>query len=230
MKRWLASLVITAYLGSMGYGIACHTLDFNVASHPGMYFLVWDMFCGWSAYSTRIHIVGEGESGRYYQLAPVPWNDFKPYGDLGRHHYDPFLNHTNRLAVNCLRNTRHEPMRRVYVFEENWAKKYNLPPQIWSQFFDERQEKQSYFNLRREFLPNGVPVQYYPSWISRQNQLVLSAQPLRSYRPDNPVGLQPLPRVSTRPSSLPGMNPLNRGAPVQAPASLFPPAGPPLAQ
>ena len=73
IKRWAVSLVIVGYLGSLGYGIVCHTLNFNTTSHPGMYFVVWDMFCGWSAYANRLHIIGEGEDNKYYELAPGPW-------------------------------------------------------------------------------------------------------------------------------------------------------------
>ena len=66
IKRWAVSLVIVGYLSSLGYGIVCHTLNFNTASHPAMYFVVWDMFCGWSAYANRVHIIGEGEDNKYY--------------------------------------------------------------------------------------------------------------------------------------------------------------------
>ena len=45
IKLWAVSMVIVSYLGSLGYGIVCHTLNFNTASHPAMYFVVWDMFC-----------------------------------------------------------------------------------------------------------------------------------------------------------------------------------------
>ena len=76
IKRWAVSLVIVSYLGSLGYGIVCHTLNFNTASHPGMYFVVWDMFCGWSAYANRLHIVGEGED-RWAKLRKLSRRGFR---------------------------------------------------------------------------------------------------------------------------------------------------------
>ena len=135
IKLWAVSMVIVSYLGSLGYGIVCHTLNFNTASHPAMYFVVWDMFCGWSAYANRLHIIGEGEDGKYYELAPGPWTKFTPFGDLTRHHYDPFLNHSSDIVRNCLKHTRAKPMRRLLVIEEYWAKKYNLPDSVWTHFF-----------------------------------------------------------------------------------------------
>ncbi len=199
MKRWLVSLVIGSYLGSLGYGIACHALDFNTAAHPSMYFVVWDMFCGWSAYSNRLHLVAEGESGRYYEVGPGPWSNFHPYGNLPRHHYDPFLNHTGSLIKNCLEKTRHEPIRKVLVIEEAWAKKYNLPDPIWSRFFDGPREKYSYFQVRQVISPDGKLVRRFPSWMSRQNDLFVSVRPLPSFRDSDSMRLSPALQTTTRP-------------------------------
>ena len=232
MKRWLASLVITTYLGSLGYGIACHALDFNTSAHPSMYFVVWDMFCGWSAYSNRRHVVAEGESGRYYEVSPGPWTDFHPYGNLSRHHYDPFLNHTWSMISNCLEKTRHEPIRRVLVIEESWAKKYNLSEPIWSRFFDKPRQKYSYFEVRQEITPDGKLVRRSPSWISRQSRLFVSVQTPSSFSGSDSTWLSPALRTTTRPfdPSAVGLPPtVGRGGS----RSLFPPADPqpaPLAQ
>jgi len=46
MKRWLSHFTIAVYLAALSWGIVAHALSFGAASHPGMYFLVWDMFCG----------------------------------------------------------------------------------------------------------------------------------------------------------------------------------------
>lgn len=232
IKRWAVSLVIVGYLGSLGYGIVCHTLNFNTTSHPGMYFVVWDMFCGWSAYANRLHIIGEGEDNKYYELAPGPWTEFTPFGDLARHHYDPFLNHSSRLVQNCLEHTRAKPMRRILVIEEYWAKKYNLPDSVWSHFFDEPREKHSYFQVRQVMAPCGTVVRRFPSWLSRQNSLVVSARPLPAH-PDSGSS-----RVSRELRAT--MRPFDGLSPSRVPAltrtqsqSLFPAADPeraPLAQ
>ncbi len=232
IKRWAVSLVIVSYLGSLGYGIVCHTLNFNTAAHPGMYFVVWDMFCGWSAYANRLHIVGEGEDNRFYQLAPGPWTDFTPYGDLARHQYDPFLNHSSRLVQNCLEHTRAQPMRRILVIEEYWAKKYNLPDSVWAHFFDEPRKKYSYFQLRMVMAPCGTPVRRFPSWLDRQSQLAVSARSLPSHPDSSTPGLSSELRATMRPFDglSPGQLPKLKAS---SSPSLFPAADPeraPLAQ
>ena len=171
MKRWLASLFISGYLATLGYGIACHTLSYGVSQHPIMYFIVWDMFCGWSAYAGNVHVVGEGESGRMYELAPGPWGDFVPYGSMGRQHYDSFYNHLGTIAVNTLNHTRHEPITRMFVIEEQWAKKFDLPDHIWNSRYDEPKDKQKYCHVRLELNGDGRIVRSYAGWI---DTLVLS--------------------------------------------------------
>jgi hypothetical protein len=155
MRRWLVSGFIASYLGFLGYGIASHALGFQVFVHPVMYFAVWDMFCGWQAYETRIHVVAEGESGQLYQLSPPPWSDFAPFGDLSRAHYDAFGHSFRRIGMNTLENTEHEPIRRFFAVEECWQKKYNLPDEIWATRFDEPKDPYSYFWLRASFTPDG---------------------------------------------------------------------------
>ena len=199
MKRYAAIATIVVYLGALGWGVVSHTLSLGNVSHPAMYYVVWDMFCGWSAYANRLHIIGEGEDGKYYELAPGPWTKFTPFGDLSRHHYDPFLNHSSEIVRNCLKHTRAKPMRRMLVIEEYWAKKYNLPDSVWTHFFDETRQKYSYFQLRQVMAPCGTIVRRFPSWLDRQGQLVVSAQPLQSHPNSSSVGLSSELRATMRP-------------------------------
>ncbi|MBI1313888.1 hypothetical protein GC176_21555 [bacterium] len=177
MKRWLAVATIVTYLGVLFFGVASHALGFRQASHPGMYFIVWDMFCGWSGYENRLHIIGQGESGRFYQIAPAPWGEIKPFGDLDRHHYDPFANHSGTIALNTLRHTHHEPMRKIMVVEECWAKKFNLPDSLWAQRYGEKKQPYSYFYLRKEYAPDGEVLTQNASWFDYQDHLCLSDNP-----------------------------------------------------
>ena len=127
MKRWLASLGIGVYLLALATGFVAHTVDFGTDCHPIMYFLVWDMFCGWSGYEGRMQLIGESESGKYYDLAPGPWGELHPYGRIDRHNYDP--NHTNGLvlAKNCLKHTIHEPMARSSSSKRNTLRNSTFP-------------------------------------------------------------------------------------------------------
>ncbi len=177
MKRWLAMGTIAAYLGALLLGVASHALNFKHSSHPVMYFLVWDMFCGWSCYENRLHIIGEGESGRFYRLAPGPWGEFDPFGDISREHYDPFVNHAASVALNTLRHTDHEPMQRIYVVEENWAKKYNLSDELWAKRYDEPKDPHSYFHVRQILNERGEKLAQNPGWYDYQAGFCLSDNP-----------------------------------------------------
>ncbi len=177
MKRWLAIGTITVYLGALLLGVASHALNFKAGSHPAMYFVVWDMFCGWSGYESRLHIVGEGESGRFYQLAPGPWGDFHPFGDMSRHSYDPPALHAAAVGMSTLRNTEHEPMQRLYVVEEMWAKKFNLPDGLWAKRYVEPKVPYSYYHLRQILDADGRLVGQNAGWFDAQAQACLADNP-----------------------------------------------------
>ncbi len=173
MKRWLKNGFIVGYLSAVLAGVAAHAVQLHANSHPLTYFFVWDMFCGWSAWEQRLHIIGEGESGTLYELAPGPWGEFQPYGDVARHHYDPFVNHAATIAVNTLNHTSHEPIERIFIYEEAWAKKYNLPPEIRQHLTPVPQTRRTYFHLRDIYSADGRPRQRGTSWVDFQTQKAL---------------------------------------------------------
>jgi len=177
MKRWLAHLTIASYLTVLAYGVVAHAVKYRVDAHPAMYYIVWDMFCGWSAYSSRTQIIGEGESGRFYKLAPGPWGEYHPYANLGRRHYDSWGKHHARIAMNNLRHTQHEPISRVIIVEESWAKKFNLPDQIWTMQYNEPKDKHVYYHVRSILRGDGYPLQRNVSWYSRQLSMNINDNP-----------------------------------------------------
>ncbi|MDA0589750.1 MAG: hypothetical protein O2820_13940 [Planctomycetota bacterium] len=177
MKRSLAVCTIACYLGALVYGVASYAVGFKVNQSPSMYFFVWDMFCGWSAYEERLSIIGEGESGRFYQLAPAPWGNYPPYGDLSRHHYDSFAYHTGTIAANTLRYTDHEPMARVFVVQTVWSKKFNLPDELWNTRYPEPKLAHHYYHLRQVRDPAGNLLRNQMSWFDYQNQLAIRDNP-----------------------------------------------------
>lgn len=177
MRRWLTQCFIALYLGALAFGIGSHGFKYCDSCHPGMYFVVWDMFCGWSTWEQRLHVIGEGESGTYYRLAPGPWGDYQPYSNLSRHHYDNFGNHSGRLAANCLKHTDHEPMRRVFVVEESWNKKFNLPPSLNPNVVPVNDEKFTYLYLRDELQPDGTPIVRRAPWHQLQMTRSISENP-----------------------------------------------------
>jgi hypothetical protein len=155
MKRWFSHLAIAAYLGIIGFGLLSHMVGFRQHHDPAMYFIVWDMYAGWSAYETRLHILGEGQSGAYYDLSTPPWGEFHPYGDTERRHYDNRGHFVSELAALTLRHTDHEPMRQIVLVEEAYSKKFNLPDALWSKRFVEPKSLHSYFHVRAVLSPDG---------------------------------------------------------------------------
>ena len=219
MKRWFAVTFITAYLGSLSYGILCHTLGVGVASHPVMYFLVWDMFCGWAAYQNLNHIIAEGESGTLYEASPGPWGDIYPYGSkVGRQHYDSFVNHGHALALNVLRHTDHEPITRIFVIEELYAKKYDLPDAVWKRRYSGTKDKFSYFRVRREYCGEGRLTLSHASWFDQQYMLTLIDNPRLEREARNSQSFFMVDRAATsRSGVMSALAPTTEIAPVSAP-------------
>ncbi len=177
MKKCFAILAITGYLGSLTRGLFAHTLSTGASSHPVMYYLVWDMFCGWGSYSSRTHFIAEGASGTYYELTPAPWGDFTPYGSIARRNYDKLGVYMPRFANNILRHTKHEPITQVFVVEELWAKKYNMRDAVWSKIHRGPKDVHTYYNLWAVLDGNGAPSAVYPNWYSKQAIYTISNNP-----------------------------------------------------
>jgi hypothetical protein len=211
MKRALSHATIVAYLGMLFCGLVSHALDWGKSSHPAMYFIVWDMYCGWCAYESRLHVLGEGVSGTYYELTPPPWGDFHPHGSIGREHYDVQARFAHELGLTTLRYTTHEPMDRILVVEECWSKKYNLPDNLWARRFNEPKRRHSYCHLRVIANADGKIVRQTSPWVAFASQRCLM---------DNPRLLSDM----TKGHSFLAVDPLQRH-PAVVPASYEPGPG-----
>lgn len=177
MKRGFTHLIIGVYLTALAAGLGSHTMGFGHNAHPIMYYFVWDMFCGWSSHEIRYHVIAEGESGTCYQLAPGPWRQFMPYGDLPRVHYDVLGNSHRKMAMNALAQTKHEPIRRVVMVEEVWSKKFNMSDESWASRFDEPKDMMSYFWQRAEMTPEGRVTSAVPDYLSYLQTACVSDNP-----------------------------------------------------
>lgn len=176
-RRWLAGGFAAAYLAVLGGGLFCHTFQWKAASHPLMYWVVWDMFCGWAAHEVRMHVVAEGVSGKFYDVLPGPWTDFHPHGELSRQHYDCDGIFCPKMALNVLRHTEHEEITRLIVIEENWPKKFNMPDQQWTVRWDEPKDPKQYYTLRKILSGEGIPLQSAASFFVQQGNMAVLANP-----------------------------------------------------
>ena len=190
LKVAAASVFIGGYLLVMGGGVVSHALGLGQNAHPLMYYVVWDMFCGWSAQSARTHVLAEGESGAWYDASTGPWDGFRPYGDLPRVHYDTGGVHAPRLALNVLRQTDHEPIRRLVVVEETWPKKFNLPAEVWDRRFGTEKKPVSYFAVRHVVTPDGRVAFSRPAWRDAEvgRHLAAAVKPVAARQPLRVVG------------------------------------------
>lgn len=176
-RTWFAASFIGIYLSAIGAGCFCHTFNWQTGIHPTMYWFVWDMFCGWSAYEIRYHVIAEGVSGRYYNVLPGPWGECRPYGDLGRHHHDVDGTMSCRLAMNVLRQTQHEDIVRMSVIEETWSKKYNMPDEQWAMRWETPKDPKHYYTLRHIITDEGALLQSFDNFFAQQNGRDLASNP-----------------------------------------------------
>lgn len=176
VRRWLSGLFIVAYLGCLVWGVTAHSLKYGLQGNTLSYFVVWDMFCGWQAFDNRTHLIAEGRSGQYYEVS-CPWGEFTPFGNVPRVHYDVSNNLIPRHVDNVLAHTDHEPIARVYVVQEIWAKQYNVPPALWEKYFSEPREKVSYYNVRAVLSERGGVLNSYPDWFDQQTLIAVSDNP-----------------------------------------------------
>ena len=170
MTRWkllLGSAFIASYVGVLSWGIVAHALKVGLCGNTLSYFVVWDMFCGWTAWDSRTHVIAEGASGKFYEIRE-PWGEFHPFGHVARIHYDNTNNLLPKHIHNVLSHTEHEPIDRVFVIEEVWPKQYNLPPKLYQQHFGRANDKLSYFHLRAVCRDDGALVTSYPDWYTQQ--------------------------------------------------------------
>ncbi len=177
MAKRFACAFIVAYLGSLAYGLTAHTIGYRTYAHLGMYYIVWDMYCGWNGWETRTHILAEGESGQYYDVGSPPWGEVCVYGEPDRRHYDIFGLHSLTIARNVAAHTEHEPFVKYLVVEEAWAKKYNLPDNLWAQRFEEPRELRKYHRIRNAWEANGENIASNPSWSNWLMSVALGDNP-----------------------------------------------------
>ena len=177
MKRMLVVAFIAGYISLLTFGNVCHLLQYGANAHPLMYMIVWDMFCGWSAYDSRVHIIAEGESETYYDLSHAPWGELHAFGHIGRENYDQFNAHSGAMALNVLKHTSHEPIARMMVIEESWPKKLNLPDAVWTLRYDIPKDRHTYFRIRQVMLPDGTITQKYNSFLAYQGGCLAADNP-----------------------------------------------------
>lgn len=166
-KKIATSCFIASYMCYLSWGVMAHAMKVGLCGNTLSYFVVWDMFCGWTAWDARTHVIAQDTSGQFYELRE-PWGEFHPFGHVARIHYDNTSHLLPKHIKNVLAKTVHEEIERVYVVEEVWPKQYNLPPRLFEHYFARPNDKLSYFHLRAICAGDGSPMTINPDWHSQQ--------------------------------------------------------------
>ena len=176
--RLLTNLGIAAYLGALSLGIVVHALNLpGKVTLPG-YFVVWDMFCAWTGYESRIHVIAEGESGTHYDLLAGQTGSPHLHGSLHRINYDydgtcgPAV---AKLAAAC---TSHEPLTQITIVEEVWSKQLNLSDAAYERYHGCPKQPRSYRSVRTVLRPDGSIAASQPPWFRLQQQAAVMANPV----------------------------------------------------
>ena len=177
MRRWIVGCFIATYVSALCLGITCQTVGMGMHMHPAMYFFVWDMYCGWSAYSHKYRAVAEGVSGTYYDLDPVPWGSFRPYDRLDRLQYIINFGQQARLNTQVAMNTKHEPFSRMFIIEESWGKQFDLPEYIWKANNSIPRQPHKYTKVLVEQSGDGEITHIHPQWLETQHNMMLTDNP-----------------------------------------------------
>jgi len=177
MKRWIVNSAICGYLSLLVWGFLCTACQVQLFSVP-MYFFIFNMYSGWSGYDCRMQILGEGQSGRFYVLSPGPWGEFNPYSSrLSRQCYDQEFEYGSILARPGLAHTKHEPILRLFVVEQEYPKKFNLPDAQFEAYYRKPKPQRIYSHLRMVLSPEGEILAQSPTWLRYQDNISVIDNP-----------------------------------------------------
>lgn len=156
ISRLIAATFIAAYLGATTVIFALHAIG-DLGLHPVSYFFTWDMFPSFYYESLRRVAVGKTTGGRFLQLHPDQFQRYRGgvHGDLTRIDLDRSGASFRALVTQTAHRTaelhRHDPIAHIYLFERYWPEKFNLPTDLYEQWWGAPRPERSYWRLRDEF-------------------------------------------------------------------------------
>jgi hypothetical protein len=177
MKRWILNASIAGYIGALAFGFLCVAGQVTLY-FPPMYFLTFNMYGGWSGYDAKMQVLGEGESGKFYVLSPGPWGEFRPYScNLSRQCYDQVFEYGRILARPGLKHTQHEPILRMFVVEQEYPKKFNLPDAQYAAYYGKPNPHRIYSHTRMVMNAEGEILSQNAPWLHYQDNLSVVDNP-----------------------------------------------------
>jgi len=134
---WLAVFVYLAVLG----GFLLQSVMCDTALFPLSYFFKWDMFPSHNTRGLRRVAIGRTVSGKYLQLHPSPFEQFRSgvHRDLTRVDLDARGDYYRTIVEQTLKKcgaaTLADPVTHAYLFEKSWPAKFNYPADLYETWF-----------------------------------------------------------------------------------------------
>jgi hypothetical protein len=135
-RRSAAVVGLVVYLAALG-GFLLQSVVGDAAPFPLSYFFTWDMFPSHNTRSLRRVAVGRTAAGKYLQVHPSPFQQYRGgvQGDLthvdldGRGlAYREAVEQIVRLSGAIRRS---DPVTHIYLFEKSWPCKFNYPADLY---------------------------------------------------------------------------------------------------
>jgi len=163
---WLAVLVYLAVLG----GFLLQSVAGDTALFPLSYFFKWDMFPSHNTRGLRRVAIGRTLSGKYVQLYPSPFEQFRSgvHRDLTRVDLDArgyyYRKSVEKTLKKCSAATLADPVTHAYLFEKSRPAKFNYPADLYEAWFGSPRPDRVSWRLVDEFdvAVSGAPSRAKP--------------------------------------------------------------------
>ena len=155
IRRPLASLAIVIYLMALAGFLLQSSLG-DTGLFPASYFFTWDMFPSYYAESSRRVAVGRTASGRYVELHPSLFQQYRGgvHGDLTHVELERRGLFFPAAVERTLQRSRHDaddPVQTVWLCEQYWPAKFNYPDDLYESWWGSRKPDRRSWRLLGEF-------------------------------------------------------------------------------
>lgn len=140
ISRSAAVVFIALYLAVNGFFLLRNCVR-PAGPNPWVYFFTWDMYPFYRTVSSRPLAIGRTRSGEYRELLPSPMQQFRwgADGTATRTDLDHGFVHTRSSVERILESStvsRDDSIVHVYLIEEYWPVRFNLPDDVYSRTID----------------------------------------------------------------------------------------------
>ena len=161
-RRLLAVSAVIVYSAVTFGFLALHAVG-DQGWYPTAYFFTWDMFPIYYYEASRRIAVGRTRGGQYVRLHPGPFDRFRGgvHADLTKVDLDRSGRLFRRAVEHTLAMTserqRLDPVTHVFLLEQYWPEKFNLPPDLYEAWAGAPRPDRKYWRVTGEFDVPSLP-------------------------------------------------------------------------